>query len=162
MNQISQLIQQSQQFLAPDEKELLSDLQIILAKFETSTQLHDYSFMVALLAKAYEGYLKHFFLKISLIDQRTYTSNRFRVGKALNPSLRYKRFSIYQKMSGLNGNGEELAEILWDAWKRGRNEIFHYFPNNLKKLNKQQALDRIKQILKAILKSHQFLQQNKY
>ena len=162
LHEIERLLNQAKQSISIAGIKLLDDVKIILKKFENDNNIHDYSFLVAPAAKAYEGYLKYFFLKINLIDKRAYNSNRFRVGKALNPSLRYKRFSIYQKMSDMDEEGKELAEILWDAWKRGRNQIFHYFPNNLKKLNKDQALQRIKQLLKAILASSQFLQKNKY
>ncbi|MBU4210748.1 hypothetical protein KKC08_02860 [Patescibacteria group bacterium] len=161
-NEISKLLTEAKKSVSIAETELLDDLKIILRKFEGNDDIHDYSFIVASAAKAYEGHLKYFFLKINLIDKRVFSSDRFRVGKALNPSLRYKRFSIYQKMSDMDSSGEELAEILWDAWKRGRNEIFHYFPDNLKKLTKDQATERIKQILKAILASSKFLQKNKY
>ncbi|MBU1130093.1 hypothetical protein KKE45_02110 [Patescibacteria group bacterium] len=161
-NEISKLLDQTKQSLSIAGIELLDDIKIILKRFENNNNIHDYSFLVAPAAKTYEGYLKHFFLKINLIDKRAYNGDRFRVGKALNPSLRYKHFSIYQKMSDMDEKGEELAEILWDAWKRGRNQIFHYFPNNLKKLTKDQAIERIKQILQAIIASSKFLEKNKY
>ncbi|MFA6007462.1 MAG: hypothetical protein WC784_02330, partial [Candidatus Shapirobacteria bacterium] len=74
----------------------------------------------------------------------------------LNPFLRYKRFSIYQKLANLNEEGEELAEKLWTAWKYGRNEIFHYFPNKIKYLSRDEAEDRIKMLLEAIISSGDF------
>jgi hypothetical protein len=89
-----------------------------------------------------------------------YESDRFRVGKTLNPSLRYKRFSVFQKLSDFHERGEELAEILWDAWKYGRNEIFHYFPNNIKNLTRQEAEGRISLVLNAMIKSGEFFQQS--
>lgn len=143
-------------YLGPDQISLIEDVQTITACNEKIGNLSDYSFLVSPVAKAYEGYLKDFFLKTGIIDKATYHSDRFRVGKTLNPSLRYKRFSIFQKLSDLHQNGEELAESLWDAWKFGRNEIFHYFPNNLKKLSRSDAEDRVSMILQAIIKSGQF------
>lgn len=135
---------------------MLHDTQTILERLKED-HISDYSFLVAPLAKAYEGYLKDFFLQIHIIDEETYQSDRFRVGKTLNPSLRYKRFSIFKRLADIHDNGEELAEILWNAWKLGRNETLHYFPHNLKKLTKEEAETRLTLILNAIIKSKQFL-----
>ena len=117
--------------------------------------------MVAPAAKAYEGYLKDFFFDLEIIDENSYHSDRFRVGKTLNPSLRYKRYSIFKKLADLHDNGEQLAEKLWSAWKQGRNEIFHYFPGNVKKLTKTEAEDRIELILQAIIDSGNFIKEYK-
>jgi len=145
--------------LSPQQISLIKDIQTIIENLNQD-HISDYSFLVAPAAKAYEGYLKDFFLKIGIIDQYNYESDRFRVGKTLNPSLRYKRYSIFQKLADIHQNGEELAELLWDAWKYGRNEILHYFPNNLKKLTRAEAEERIQLIFKAIIKSSEFLKTN--
>jgi hypothetical protein len=154
----SELFKQAKACLSPTQKELVSDVQTIRLYLKKNS-INDYSFLVAPAAKAYEGYLKDFFLKIGLIDSWQYKSDRFRVGKTLNPSLRYKRFSIFQKLADIHDTGEELAEILWDGWKYGRNEIFHYFPKNLKKLTLTDAENRIVLILSAIIESDHFLDQ---
>lgn len=146
---------QAKAIVSTEERGLISDVQTVLSRLQ-GDHITDYSFLVAPVAKAYEGYLKDFFLQAGIIDDATYQSDRFRVGKTLNPSLRYKRFSIYQKLADLDDKGEELAEILWDAWKKGRNETLHFFPHNLKKLTYADALDRINQLLKAIILSHTF------
>jgi len=145
--------------LSPQQVALIKDIQTILENLNQNS-ISDYSFLVAPAAKAYEGYLKDFFLKIGIIDQYNYESDRFRVGKTLNPSLRYKRYSIFQKLADIHQNGEALAELLWDAWKYGRNEILHYFPNNLKNLTRAEAEERIQLIFKAIIKSSEFLKAN--
>lgn len=150
------LFAQAQKYLSLHQLGLLDDVRTILSRLRQPNHVSDYSFLVSPVAKAYEGFLKDFFLGLDIIDQHTYRSDHFRVGKTLNPSLRYKRFSIFQKLSDLHQNGEELAETLWDAWKFGRNEIFHYFPNNLKKLSRQEAEDRIGLILRAIISAGQF------
>jgi hypothetical protein len=161
MTQIShQLFQQAKVYLSDSQDKLVSDVEIILKRLN-GDHINDYSFVVSPIAKAYEGYLKDFFLKIGIISNFDYESDRFRVGKTLNPSLRYKRFSVFQRLADFHEKGEELAEILWDAWKYGRNEIFHYFPNSLKNLNRQDAEERIVLLLNAIIKSGQFLEQNK-
>lgn len=154
------LFDKIKKFLSADQQGLIEDVQTILNCLSQPDHIHDYSVLVAPIAKAYEGFLKDFFLQTGIIDQETYLSDRFRVGKTLNPSLRYKRFSIFQKLADLDQQGEELAEVLWDAWKFGRNEIFHYFPNNLKKLNYQEAEDRITLVLNAINKAGDFQQEH--
>ena len=54
-----------------------------------------------------------------------------------------------------------MAENLWDAWKFGRNEIFHYFPNISQNLSRNEAEDRIDLLLKAMFKAGEFLIKNK-
>jgi len=154
-----QLFNQAMEYLPPPQKNLLIDVQTIMSYLQKNS-INDYSFLVAPAAKAYEGYLKDFFLKVGLIDQRQHSSTRFRVGKTLNPSLRFKRFSVFQKLANVHSDGEELAEILWDGWKFARNEILHYFPKNLKKLTLNEAKDRIALILNAIIQSSLFLKNN--
>ena len=127
-----ELFSQAKKYLSGHQSDLVADVEIILGRLKINDSISDFSFLVSPIAKSYEGYLKDFFLKIGIISNQEYESDRFRVGKTLNPSLRYKRFSVYQKLSDYDDRGEELAEILWDAWKFGRNEIFHYFPNNYK------------------------------
>lgn len=150
------LFSQAKKYLNDEQDQLLTDIQNIF-KSLSQNHINDYSFIVAPAAKAYEGYLKDFFLDLDIIDRYSYESDRFRVGKTLNPSLRYKRYSIYKKLADLHQDGEELAEKLWNAWKLGRNEIFHYFPGNIKKLDRAEAEERINLILKAIIDSGNFL-----
>ena len=148
----------AKKYLSSDQDYLISDIEVVISRIGDTDHISDYSFLVAPVAKAYEGYLKDFFLKIGIIDKYSYESDRFRVGKTLNPSLRYKRFSIFQKLADIHEEGEELAETLWTAWKFGRNELFHYFPNNLKKISRVEAEDRIDLVLKAIIKAGEFLE----
>lgn len=161
MSQLSpEIFLEAKKYLSPEADRLVSDVQIVLEDLEGHTDISDYSFIVAPLSKAYEGYLKSFFLKLRIIDQYTYDSDRFRVGKTLNPSLRYKRFSVFQRLAEVGEGGEELAEILWSAWKHGRNEIFHFFPNDLKNIDRDNAEERISLLLNAIIKSGEFLKRN--
>jgi len=156
MTQISpELVAEAKRYLSPSQDALINDVVVVLASLQHD-HINDYSFLVSPISKAYEGYLKDFFLKTHIIDKYDYESDHFRVGKTLNPSLRYKRFSIYQKLANLSEEGESLAEKLWNAWKYGRNEIFHYFPNNLKNLSRQEAEERIALLLDAIITSANF------
>lgn len=156
-----ELFLQAKRYLSGHQDELVNDVETILKRLQIKDKISDFSFLVAPIAKAYEGFLKEFFLKIGIISDDDFESDRFRVGKTLNPSLRYKRFSVFQKLSDLDDKGEELAETLWDAWKFGRNEIFHYFPNNFKSLSQNEAEERINLLLHAIIKAGTFLEQNK-
>ena len=156
-----QLFEEAKKFLSPHQQNLVSDVETILQKIDPNDKIYDYSFFVAPIAKAYEGFLKDFFLKIGIISENDYESERFRVGKTLNPSLRYKRFSVFQKLADIHSDGEELAENLWTAWKFGRNEIFHYFPNTSQDLSRDEAEDRINLLLKTIIQAGEFLIKNK-
>lgn len=151
---------EARKYLNPSQDNLTTDVEIVLNQLDDVNNISDYSFLVAPISKAYEGYLKDFFLKLNIIDQYSYESDRFRVGKTLNPSLRYKRFSIFQKLSDIDEKGEEVAEILWNAWKHGRNEIFHYFPSNVQTISRQEAKDRIELVLNAIIRSGEFARVN--
>lgn len=155
-----QIFIDAKKYLKNDQDLLIDDVENILNCLKEN-HINDYSFLVAPAAKAYEGYLKDLFFDLEIIDEFNYNSDRFRVGKTLNPSLRYKRFSIYKKLADIHEDGERIAEKLWSAWKQGRNEIFHYFPGNVKKLNLIEAQERITLILKAIIDSGTFRQQYK-
>ena len=155
-----ELFLQAKKYLSGHQDELVNDVEIILKRLQIKDSISDFSFLVSPIAKAYEGFLKEFFLKIEIITDADFESERFRVGKTLNPSLRYKRFSVFQKLTEIDEKGEELAENLWDAWKFGRNEIFHYFPNNYKSLSQNEAEERINLLLRAIIKAGIFLEQN--
>lgn len=156
-----QLFDQAKKFLTPHQQNLISDVETITKRINSNDQIYDYAFLVAPISKSYEGFLKDFFLKIGIISDNDYESEHFRVGKTLNPSLRYKRFSVFQKLADIHENGEELAENLWNAWKFGRNEIFHYFPNTSQNLSKNEAEERIELLLKAIIRAGEFLINNK-
>ncbi len=158
MTQLSpDLILKAQKYLSKEEDFLLNDMYKVYLCIHDSTEVIDFSFLTAPAAKAYEGFLKDFFLQVGLIDENQYKGDRFRVGKTLNPSLRYKRFSIYKRLSEIDDTGEQIAEVLWSAWKQGRNETLHYFPHNLKKLTCEEAVDRIHLILQAITMAGDFL-----
>jgi len=138
--------------LAVEQRELLEDGRRLLAWMKRHPVNHfsDYSFLVAPFAKGYEGFLKSFFLKLGLISEKQYYSDRFRVGKVLNPNLRHKKWSVYKKLENLGKTGERVADHLWKAWRQGRNQVFHYFPHNLNRLTLAEAEKRINAILAAM------------
>lgn len=97
-----QLFDDAKKFMTPHQQNLLNDVETVLKKVDSVDHIYDYSFFVAPISKAYEGFLKDFFLKIGIISENDYESDRFRVGKTLNPSLRYKRFSVFQKLADIH------------------------------------------------------------
>lgn len=111
----------------------------------------DYSYLVFPMAKAYEGFLKKFFFDLGLITRNQFSGERFRIGRALNPSLYkdYPRESVYEKLARFCG-GEEISDKLWRTWKNSRNSIFHYFPDRENLISFGEAKNRVDQILEAI------------
>ncbi|MCH7730064.1 hypothetical protein IID21_00880 [Patescibacteria group bacterium] len=115
-------------------------------------EFHDYAFVVFPAAKAYEGFLKKLFLDLGFITENDYYGKRFRVGKALNPSLPSrlrKREGVYDKLVDFCGN-ENLADKLWHTWKKGRNLVFHWFPNEKNAVDMNEAVDRLNMIVDAM------------
>ncbi len=108
----------------------------------------DYSYVVFPFAKAYEGFLKQFFADLNLISQQQYKSEHFRVGKVLSPNLqkRLGQQSVYRQLCEAQGRSF-LADELWRVWKRGRNQVFHYFPHNVASLTIPEAEQIIKDII---------------
>lgn len=89
----------------------------------------DYSYIIFPMAKAYEGFIKKFLLKLNLINARTYSSKRFRIGRAINPDVRKQHRDkswVYDDLSQVCG--VDTARVLWEAWLECRNRVFHYFP----------------------------------
>ena len=151
-------------YLSQEERELLADgfhIWRLARQGVLDGQISDYSFLVAPFAKAYEGFLKKFFLQLNLISRDDYYDDHFRVGKVLNPNLRRYRFSVYRALEKLELNEQAVAPPLWQAWKKGRNLVFHYFPHNLQRLTLSQAESRINLILTAINLAQEVLDKRK-
>ena len=137
-------------YINEDLQELLKEATLLVNKvLSWDKKFHDYSFIVFPAAKAYEGYLKTIFLEMGFITKEDYYGKRFRVGKALNPSLdrRYRRKeSVYDKIVEYCG-GKELADKLWNTWKVGRNVLFHWFPDEKNAIDYHEARERVLTII---------------
>src|SRR3989344_6261376 len=110
---------------------------------------HDYAFVVFPAAKAYEGFLKTLFRDLGFISDEDFYGKRFRVGKALNPSLDRRlreKEGVYDKLVNFC-QGKELADELWDTWKMSRNLLFHWFPHEKNAISFEEANQRIEKIL---------------
>lgn len=133
-------------------RELLLE-SVLLQKIaaDSSHRFHDYSFIVFPAAKAYEGFLKRIFLDLGFISKEEYLGKRFRIGKALNPSLEanLRHESVYDKIVNYC-RGEDLARRMWDTWKYCRNLVFHYFPNETNVVDYEGAVQRVGDIVKTI------------
>jgi len=108
---------------------------------------HDYSFLVFPFAKSYEGFLKQLFKDAGFITHLDYISDHLRLGKLMSPNLIVKLGdrSLYIKVKDCST--KETANRMWQTWKVGRNQIFHYFPHNYKAISFEEAQAIIKEIL---------------
>lgn len=139
-------------YLSAPQKDLIKTGEFLLADVNKHPKpVSDYSYLVFPFAKAYEGFLKQLFLDKGFIAQDDYQSDHFRIGKALNPNFAKEvpSQSVYLKIINLC-KSEELANNLWNAWKRGRNLLFHYFPHNQLAINLIEAKNAIFLIFKAM------------
>ena len=132
-------------YLSPTQRVLAGDGAFLVADSERHRDQEptDYSYLVFPYAKLYEGFLKQLFLDLRIIDKREYVSDRYRIGKALSPNLarRLGSRSAYGQMA--RRFGDALATQLWQAWKNGRNLVFHYFPHNYRALSHERAREVI-------------------
>lgn len=100
----------------------------------------DYSYIVFPMAKAYEGFLKQYFLDTGLISPEVYTSRRFRIGRALNPDVyEHQRDEDWLYDDLERRCSPTLARLLWETWLECRNRLFHYYPEKHRQLNQEQA-----------------------
>lgn len=136
-------------YLSQNQKDLILEGQYLMNDVikHSSYSFKDYSFLVFPFAKAYEGYLKQLFLDLKFISHLDYISDHLRIGKLLSPNLinRLGERSLYKKI--IDASSEELASEIWNCWKRGRNQIFHYFPHNLKAVSFEEAEEIVNGII---------------
>lgn len=143
------------EYLDEDLRELVRESTLLVKKVENwEEKFHDYAFVVFPAAKAFEGFLKKLFFDLGFIDGNDYYGKRFRVGKALNPSLEshLRSEGVYDKLKEYCKGGD-LADVLWDTWKSCRNLIFHWFPNEKNVISFSEAKDRVTLILNSMDKA---------
>ena len=140
-------------YLEKDLQGLLREATLLIEKVSLwDEKFPDYSFVVFPAAKAYEGFLKRLFLDRGFISEDDYYGKRFRVGKALNPSLERRlraKESVYDKIVQFCG-GKELADKMWNTWKVCRNLLFHWFPKEKNAINFDQSKERVALIIETI------------
>ena len=140
------------QYLSPDMQALVRDGEFLI---EDSIRHHDapptdFSYLVFPFAKLYEGFLKKLFLDATIISEREYHSDHYRIGKALSPNMarRLGERSAYKQIT--DRYGDQLAARLWHTWKEGRNLVFHYFPHNYRSLTRTAAVELINQLVETM------------
>ncbi len=139
-------------YMSSGQRGLVTTGEFLLSDIRNhSKEISDYSFLVFPFAKAYEGFLKQFFLDMNYINRFQYASTHFRIGKVLNPNLvkQLGTQSVYIKITNTCGS-DILAQTLWNAWKRGRNLLFHYFPHNLQAITLSEADTAIGLVVSAM------------
>ncbi|MBW7943978.1 hypothetical protein H3C70_01105 [Patescibacteria group bacterium] len=138
--------------LSPWQKELLH---ISLELYEREERMHsafsDYSFVLFPAAKAYEGFLKQYLFDLGLISATTYADKRFRIGRALNPDvhpIRRDEWWLYDDVKRLCG--ADIAAAVWKTWLECRNQVFHYFPHNERRLTLEETAGRLSMVLSTM------------
>lgn len=144
------------QYLSDGQRGLIEEGLYLLEDMgkHPDAKVTDYSYLVFPFAKAYEGFLKKLFLDLGFISAHEYESDHFRIGKALNPHMSriLGKHSVYQRIVHYC-QGEDVARELWDVWKAGRNQVFHYFPHNLKALTYEEAYEIIQKMIAVMRRS---------
>lgn len=141
-------------FLEPELVDHIQDSLTLLSHMEEPdhrSSYHDYAFIVFPIAKAYEGFLKQYFVKLGVIDQNSYRDRHFRVGRSFNPDLpqRLKDETwLYDDVRAFCG--EKTARSLWNMWIDGRNHTFHYFSDDRNCLNYPQAKRLVERFLESM------------
>ncbi len=151
------------EYLDEPMKEMMNLGYLLLDREEmVGEELTDYSFVVFPVAKAYEGFLKKLMFDFGLIDKENLMGKVFRVGRSLNPTLpeSYRDdMWIYDRLVRLceaKSGDVRLAEKLWNAWRLGRNELFHYFVGEVKMVDLAEArsrVDAINEVMKLAIDS---------
>lgn len=137
------------QYLTQPQRDLILEGQYLMSEVikQNTYRFKDYSFLVFPFAKAYEGFLKQLFKDVKFISHLDYISDHLRLGKLMSPNLegRLGDRSLFKKMK--ESVTIDFAERVWQTWKLGRNQIFHYFPHNLKAITFEEAEKIIGQII---------------
>jgi len=146
-------------YFSQTQKDLVLEGQYLTQDIIRDHAFHfkDYSFLIFPFAKTYEGFLKQLFKDVKFISHLDYISDHLRLGKLLSPHLeiRLGERSLYRKVSECGS--EALAKRIWQTWKLGRNEIFHYFPHNLKAVSFRAAEQTTEEILEAMREAYKEL-----
>ncbi len=131
-------------FTSDNVKELLADGEILLEGAKNHVhEISDYSYVVFPFSKAYEGFLKKLFLDLKLIKEDEYYGDEIRIGRILNPHFIHEHQNVFKKMRTSGEAVTTLIGKMWEAWQKGRNRVFHYFPHNFRRLSIEEATEII-------------------
>lgn len=134
-----------------DEHQALVRTAAKLAGNKNLNDLEDYSFIVFLMAKVYEAFIKKYLLDAGLIEEKLYHSKRFRIGRALNPDINKNhrdQWWLYDDV--VQHCGEAVGQALWKAWLEGRNRVVHSFPGEESLYSYEKMEKRVSLIVEAM------------
>lgn len=140
------------QYLPLEIRGLIRDGEQLVTVVDSSSTdgVSDYSYLVFPFAKAYEGFLKRLFLDLDMITEDAYYGERIRIGKILDPFYTRHEQSVYQKILRHKKGGRQISERLWRIWRHGRNQVFHYFPHNFRRLNHEEAMEIVREFISVM------------
>jgi hypothetical protein len=142
-------------YMSQDIKDLIEDGELLLnfvLDNKDKTDISDFSFLVFSFAKAYEGFLKKFLMDLGMITHDEFYGDEIRIGRILNPKYMKEHGNVINKMCDHSEGLKNLSELLWLAWKKGRNRVFHYFPHNFRKLSYEEADEIIDEMMDVMAK----------
>lgn len=139
-------------YLTEELKGLIEDGELL---FDHASKVHnhvsDYSYLVFPFSKCYEGFLKRLFLDLDLIREDEYYGDEIRIGRILNPRFIDDHGNVFSSLCSASGErGKAVATRLWKIWKRGRNQVFHYWPHNYRKLDLNEAQEIVTELVSAM------------
>ena len=148
------------EYLSQNQKDLILEGNFLMNEVikHGNYEFKDYSFLIFPFAKAYEGYLKQLFRDKGFLTRMDYISSHLRLGKLMSPNLvdRLGKKSLYRQMKEYAT--ADLADLVWDTWKMGRNQVFHYFPHNVQAVSFEKAEEIISQIITAMREAYELLE----
>lgn len=135
-------------YLSDELKGLLSDGEILCRNADAyKKEISDFSYLVFPFSKAYEGFLKKLFLDLNLMREDEYYGDDIRIGRVLNPHYINEHTNRYKNICLRPGTNQDISLRLWEVWRKGRNQVFHYFPHNFRRLSYAEANEIIRDIL---------------
>jgi hypothetical protein len=145
--------------LPPDLQELIfTSIKLLEQEKQKKNSFTDYSFIVFPMSKAYEGFLKLYLLNKNLINKQVYLGHRFRIGRALNPDLRYSYRDEQWLFDDLEADcGVDIAREVWEVWLKCRNQVFHYFPEETHALTLEKAEHYLSLMIDVMIKMTPYL-----
>jgi len=142
-------------YLTQEMKDLVNEGEALLdsCQLTGNITIKDFSYLVFPWGKLYEGFLKKVFLDLNFITPEDYYGNEVRIGKLLSTGMGNKpphRLSIVSELSSTKIFGENLTKAMRSVWKNSRNSVFHFFPDNVYKLDLETAKKRIEEVIKCM------------
>ncbi len=139
------------EYLEQDLKGLISDGEVLLDTAQSNDgKISDFSYLVFPFAKAFEGFLKRLFLDLDMMREDEYYGDEIRIGRVLSPHYVHENANLFKNLSAHKRGGVDVATLLWNVWKKGRNQVFHYFPHNFRSLSLNEALEIVHEIIGAM------------